>query len=1180
MYNFYPKKLVQPPGCAFKILLMMKLTMLILITAILQVSARSYAQKITLTEHNAPLSKIFEQISQQTGYDFLVSTENLKASHLVTITVWNEELQTVLDRLFTGQPLNFVIQDKIVVVSKKEAYAPHPTGTQSNNPVIINGNVTDTAGKALPNATVKVKGSHEFVRTDMEGNFRISAQEGDEIEISFIGYRTFSFQAHADQAFQKIVLYTVASKLEDVTVVSTGYQTLPKERATGSFAQPIKAMYDDRVSTDVLSKLNGITSGLVFNANTTATQTGQPDINIRGRSTIFANDQPLIVVDNFPYSGDINNINPNDVESVTVLKDAASASIWGVRAGNGVIVITTKKGKLNQPLKVGFNASLTVFNKPDLNYNPNQLDASSYISLEKYLFSQGYYDANLNNNETYPVISPAVQLLASNRAGTLSTSDLNAELNTLSGLKVNNQLSKYFYQKAADQQYALTLSGGSDKANYYFSTGYDNDPASLRDNVNQRITINSQNTFYPVKNLEIDAGVNVVQTDIKTDNNLGQFSNDIFPYTQLVNAQGQPLAIPYQYSQAYVQNAPSKGFLDWSYAPLNELGATDNTTKVMDVRLTTGIRYTIVKGLSAEVKYQYENSGNQNDDYQSQQTFYARNLINEFSIVNSSGQVTGYNLPLGGILSQANATSISNNVRGQLNYNYSWKNNSLTALAGYELSQVSANSNSSTLYGYNNDLTTFTNVNPTTYFSTNPGGIYSTIPSGLGINSTLARLRSSFANAAYTYKDRYTLSASARVDGSNYFGVATNQKSLPLWSAGAKWDMSKEDFYKIDWLPVLALRATFGYNGNLDQSITGVTTFRYLSNAPYTNLNYAEISNIGNPDLQWEKTAIANLAIDFGTKNNVITGSLEYYQKRETDLLGYKSFPENSGITQLEGNYSDMAGHGMDLTINSRNLNGNIKWNTTLLFSHATDKVTHYDVAPYGYQLAGAGTGIPNVGKPVFGVYAYKWGGLDAATGNPIGYVNGAQSQDYATITTATPVNQLVYIGPARPTYFGGLNNRFSYKGFSLAVQINYKLGYYFMAPALSYSNITSRGAFLSVNRQFNQRWQYPGDQTNVPSMVYPFAPARDQFYQESIVNMQNADNIRLQDISLSYDFNKAAYRKLPFNNLQLFVYANNICILWKANHVGLDPDAVPGPADDTTMPSPRSLAIGLKGSF
>lgn len=1049
----------------------------------------------------------------------------------------------------------------------------------------LTGRVTDSIGRPLGGATIEIKSSQTSVSSDERGNFLINVKERKgTLIISFIGYKSVEANfSETEIGPFNITMIGDQSMLKEVSVVSTGYQTIPKERATGSFAQPIKAEFDARVAPDVLSKLNGITSGLVFNANTTATQNEQLDINIRGRSTIFANDQPLIVVDNFPYSGNINNINPNDVESVTVLKDAASASIWGVRAGNGVIVITTKKGKLDQRLKIGFTANLTVFNKPNLNYNPNQLDASSYIGLEQYLFGKGYYDSDITNTTNYPVISPVVQLLANNRDGTLSASDLNSQLNALRSLNVNNQLSKYFYQKATNQQYALTLSGGSNKASYYISTGYDYDLASIKDNGNQRISINSQNTFYPIKNLEITAGINVVQTNTKIDNLLGQVQSRVFPYSQLADANGQPLALSYSYNQSFVQTAPSNGYLDWSYYPLKELGATDNQNKVMNMRLTAGLKYTFIKGLSGEIKYQYENSNGQNRDYQSQQSYYTRNLINQFSVVDvSTGKVTGYNLPLGGILNLSNAGTISNNVRGQLNYNYSWKDNSITALAGYELSQTEVNSNQSILYGYNNDLTTFSNVDPTANYPTNPSGNYSSINSGLGIGSTLSRFRSSFVNAAYTYKDKYTLSGSGRIDGSNYFGVATNQKSVPLWSAGAKWDIDKESFYKLEWLPVLTLRASYGYNGNLDQAITGITTFQYYSNAQYTNLNYATISNIGNPGLRWEKTGIANIAIDFGTKNNVITGGLEYYLKKETDLLGFKSFPENSGITKLEGNYSDMKGRGLDLSITTNNMNGAFKWYTTLLFSHAIDKVTHYDVTPYSYQLVGAGAGTPNVGKPVFGVYAYKWGGLDPATGNPIGIVNGKASQDYASITTSTPVSDLAYIGSARPTYFGGLNNRFTYKGFSLAVQINYKLGYYFMAPALNYSNIIAHGAYLGVNRDFTNRWQKPGDEntSNVPSLVYPFSYARDQFYQYSTVNVENASHIRLQDISLSYDFNRSVYHQLPFNNLQLFIYSNNVAILWRANHKGLDPDAVPSTGDYTTMPNSRSVAIGIKGSF
>jgi TonB-linked SusC/RagA family outer membrane protein len=1049
----------------------------------------------------------------------------------------------------------------------------------------IHGKVIDNdSGNPLHGATVKVKSTGASTSTNENGEFVLNTTDIDGIlTISFIGYKTaeISFSRTNKGPF-KINLTEGNSTLKEVSV-STGYQTLPKDRATGSFSQPIKEMYNDRVSIDVLSRLSGITSGLVFNANTSTAQTGL-DINIRGRSTIFANDQPLIVVDNFPYSGDINNINPNDIESITILKDAASASIWGARAGNGVIVITTKKGKMNQPLKVGFNASLTVFNKPDLNYNPNQLNTASYIGLEKYLFNQGYYDASLSDAINYPVISPAVQLLADNRAGTLSDNALATQLNALGKININDQLSKYFYRRAINQQYALNLSGGSNKATYYFSAGYDKDLSGLKDNGTQRITINTQNTFYPVKDLEISVGLNAIQTNSRIDPTRTRASGFLFPYTQIADGKGNPLPIVYGYNQSYVQNAPAMGFMDWSYSPLRELGQPNDQSKNNDIRFTTGLKYTFIKGLTGEIKYQYQNSNLQNHDLESQQTYYTRNLINEYAVL-TNGPVTGYNVPIGGILNWGNNNLVSNNVRAQLNYGLDWKNNSIAALAGYELSQTSSDHNSSILYGYNDNNATFTNIDAVTSFATNPSGNPSTINSGLSTGSTLDRFRSAFANAAYTYKARYTFSGSARIDGSNYFGVATNQKSLPLWSAGAKWTIDKEDFYKLAWLPTLSFRATYGYNGNLDRSITGVTTFGYRNNALYTNLPFAEISNIGNPDLQWEKTAITNLAIDFGSKNNIVTGSLEYYFKKETDLLGYKNFPANTGVTTLEGNYSDMSGHGFDLSITTQNLNGGLKWSTTLFLSHATDKVTRYDITPYMPTLVAADgnqtLASPVLGKPVFGLYSYKWGGLNPANGNPVGYLNGLKSENYGNIVNNTPVSDLAYSGPARPAYFGGIHNRFSYKGFSLAIQINYKFGYYFRKPSINYYNITSAGtAFLRVNRDFDKRWIKPGDEniTNVPSLTYPFDPARDQFYQFSSVNVEKGDHVRLQDISLSYDFTRSRYPGLPFSHLQLFIYSNNIGILWRANHSGIDPDAVPN--DYTTMPNPRSFSFGLKGAF
>jgi TonB-linked SusC/RagA family outer membrane protein len=1181
MYNFYPKKLVQPPGRTQPILLIMKLTTLILITAILQVSANTFAQKVTLSEKNTPLNKIFDKIGEQTGYDFLISTDNLKASKLVTISLVNTELKLALEKIFLDQPLLFVMQEQIVIVSrKKEKGAVLPIQL----PVNVTGRVTDTTGLPLVGATVKITNTNKVAITDSKGEFTLDAKEGDLIEISFIGYQTYSFVINNEYSFQTIVLHTTNAKLTEVNIVSTGYQSVPKERVTGSFSEPIKEMYNARVSTDVLTKLNGITSGLVFNANTSNVKSGQLDINIRGRSTIFANDQPLIVVDNFPYNGDISNINPNDVETLTVLKDAAAASIWGVRAGNGVIVITTKKGKLNQSLTVNFNANLTVFNKPNLNYNPNQLSASSYIDLEQYLFNQGVFDANLNDVTAYPVISPVIELLAGNRAGTISANSLTSQLNVLKKQNVNSQLTKYLYQKASNQQYAVNLSAGTDKINYFFSAGYDKILPNARGNAKQRITLNSQTTFYPVKKLEFNFGLNLVQTNNRTDNTLAQTASHIFPYSQLTDGAGNPLSISIYNRDTYIQNAQSNGFLDWSYLPLKELGAADNVGKNTDIRLSAGGKYNVISGLSVEIKYQFQRTNLQNRDFKSRQAFSTRNLINQFSIL-QNGKVSGYNIPLGGILYLSNSNAISNNLRWQLNYNKTWKDHNIAAIAGYEFSQVETENASSLLYGYDNDLATFTNINPTTSFNINPVGNAS-INSGLGISGALDRIRSSFTNVAYTYKGRYTLSGSARVDGSNYFGVNTNQKNLPLWSIGGKWSIAKEDFYKLAWLPVLNLRASFGYNGNLDKSLTGVTTFYYLSNAYYTNYTYADISNVGNPDLKWEKTGITNLAIDFGSANNTVSGSLEYYIKKETDLLGFKPFVTNTGITSLKGNYSNMKGQGFDLSVTTQNLRGKLSWTTTLLLSHATDEVTRYDVIPGQSALISAdGNGnlaVPNVGKPVFSIYSYQWSGLDPSTGDPIGFINTKQSKDYTAIINNTPVAELIYSGSARPTYFGGLYNHFNYKGFGLSFQINYKMGYYFRNPTMSYSGLASGNSFLKVNRDYDNRWLKPGDENNttVPSMIYPFNSSRDQFYQYAAVNVEKADHIRLQDISLSYDFNKSANRTLAFKKLQLFAYCNNVGILWQANHKGIDPDAVPGAGDIITISNPRSISFGLKGSF
>jgi len=404
-----------------------------LITGIFSLDAN--AQNITLKTNQTPLRSVLNKIEQQTGYDFWYNKGTIDESEKINIDFKNQSLESVLKSLLSPRKLSFEMVDKTIFVRPASSLrTPKAESLRSTIQTDISGVIKDVKGNLLSSATIRLKGSDRATTTDANGSFIFSKlPEQGTILINSIGYlsQEINYTKNGNRNFS-VILEEARTDLQEVNVVSTGYQQIPLERATGSFAQPIKEMFDRRIAPDLLSKLKGITSGLIFNSNSTRTSSGQTDINIRGRSTMYANDQPLIVLDNFPFTGDIRNINPNDIESVTVLKDAAAASIWGVRAGNGVIVITTKQGKAGTPLNISFSAAVSMFEKPDLRYNPNQLSSLDYIGLEKTLFDRGYYDANLNDIINYPVISPAVELLWQHRSGVLSSEQLASRLSQLS----------------------------------------------------------------------------------------------------------------------------------------------------------------------------------------------------------------------------------------------------------------------------------------------------------------------------------------------------------------------------------------------------------------------------------------------------------------------------------------------------------------------------------------------------------------------------------------------------------------------------------------------------------------------------------------------------------------------------------------------------------------------------
>jgi TonB-linked SusC/RagA family outer membrane protein len=1032
-------------------------------------------------------------------------------------------------------------------------------------------------GVPLSKATISIKELSEYAVSDTSGNFILSIP-GKQVtlHVTHVGFESQTVLLPKEQNTIIIYLKRDEAILKDVTV-STGYQNISKERATGSFTTINNALLNRSVGADILSRLENVSSGLLFDRRFN----GQPTLTIRGQSTILSDAAPLIVVDNFPYEGDIHNINPNDIENVTILKDAAAASIWGARAGNGVVVINTKRGRKEQPLKVEVNSNVTIGEKPDLYYNRDFINSADFIDVERFLFSRGYY--SWQEGQPGQALSPVVQLLIAQRDGQISAAEAESRINALSQVDVRKDIAKYFYQKGINQQYAVSLHGGQSKVSYFFSGGFDQSRDNLTRNGSNRITLNSLTSYYPVESLEISTNI-VYSHNTQKENNTGagQINSGggkgLYPYAQIADADGNPLTVVRDYSSTYVGLAPANGLLDWNYRPLQDMRNADYTFQTENVRINTSAKYSFNRYLNVEGRYQYEHQTITGNNLQTQQTYFVRNLINQYAYKDGSG-IVKFPVPLGDILDNSTTSLVTHSARGQINFNKSWGSQSdFTALAGIEIRQSVVNGYGSRLYGYDNNLANSIPVDYVTRFSVNPYGYSAKIPSYVSLKGLTDRNLSYFANAAYTFRKRYIISASARKDESNLFGVNANQKGVPLWSAGLAWVASSEKSYSFSrWFPYLKIRATYGYNGNINKSLTAYTTASYSTDRT-TGLQTAQILTPPNPGLRWEKISIFNVGIDFETKNNLLSGSLEYYHKKGIDLIGNSPLDPTAGFnvggrTNFTGNNADMKGHGFDVQLMLNKNLGKFQWVSNVLFSYTTDKITRYE---YKSALSDYLSSYPSpiVGKPRFGIYRFKWAGLDPETGDPQVYLKGKVSKDYGNISSTATIEDLQYSGPALPPYFGAWRNTFSFRSFSVGCNISYKFGYYFTRSSINYVALFDS---WTGNVDFEKRWQKPGDEkiTQVPSM--PTSPnySRDYVYNSSSVLVEKGDHIRFQDIHFGYQFNQAKNHWLPFNGLSVYGYINNLGIIWRANPSHIDPDYVFQP-----YPPSKTYSLGIKIQF
>lgn len=1036
------------------------------------------------------------------------------------------------------------------------------------------GEVIDAkTNKALKGAKLAMRITGSGSASNNYGEYSILLKsDKDTLVVSLDGYKTK--QVLIDKSV-KLPLFIKLEKssieIQEVSVINSGYQRIAKERATGSYSLIDSTQLSQRIGPDVLSRLDGMASGLLVNNITS----GESNIEVRGLSSLRTTTiKPLIVLDNFPYEGDLNNINPNDIQSITVLKDAAATSIWGARAGNGVIVITSKSSGRGQGLKVGLTSNYTHINKPDL-FTANHLSTADYIDIERFLYGKGYFNSRFNavDKRAVPFVASLLYQVDKNQ---MTRDEAEATIAELHGNDYRYDMQKYLYRAEGRQQYAASISGSSDKLAYVFSAGFDKNRSTLIGNSSQRLNLRSNNTIHMNKNWKLSMGTWMVfnKAESNSPGRYGAF-NGMPSYTRLVDEAGNALPVDIYMNRLFTDEiVNTTNLLDWKYRPLQELQLADNGNKSQEIIFNAGTNYKLGFGLSADVLFQYRLGNTKAEKRNDVNSYYTRNLINQFSYL-ESGQLKS-RIPYGDILNNSFKDERGYDLRGQLNYARTYSlNHEVNAILGAEVRHNLQTGQNGFVYGYDPDRLTFVDIDPTTLYATYNsmfGNMY--IPSGTNLSANTRRFVSVYGNASYTYLNRYVVTGSIRKDASNLFGVATNQKWNPLWSAGALWHISKESFFNLSLLGRLVLRASYGFSGNISPNSSALTELSFYG-ASYSPINtpFAQITKGPNPLLRWEQVRTMNAGLEFSLfTGDRLTGVIEYYRKNATDLFNSARLDPIAGFDNQVINSASMKGHGLEVQLNAKILKDQFKWDAMLLFSHSDNEVTK-NLNPSSLDgLVGSGLIISSYeGYRPYLVVSNRWGGLNPENGNPRGYYQGELSEDYNKIRT-NPIEEQVIHGSAVPLYFGALRNSFRYKGWSATIGITYRMGHYFRNNALNYTSLFQNMTPVG-QADYANRWQKTGDElvTNVPSLAYPANSARDNFYAYADINVHPASHIRLNEAQLQYQLNFVGGSKIK--SASFIFYANQLnLLLWKANRIAKDPENIQG----FKVPKQYSLGINL----
>ncbi|MDB5156426.1 MAG: TonB-dependent receptor plug [Mucilaginibacter sp.] len=1119
-----------------KILLIMKLTTVILIITFAQVSAHSVAQSISINKKHASLQTIFKEIGRQSGYDFFYDAELLNGSAPVDINVKNADLHAVLEKCLAAQPFSYAIEGQTVIIKKKDesifsklrnAFSAH----------VIKGTVNDENGEPLPGATISVKNSNEVTVSDNQGNFSISIPTDNAVLIvSFVGYGTREVPVNSSSENVIVKLSLNVSKL-DAVVITDSYGSQIKKAYTGAANTVSADALSDKPFTSPLQALQGQVAGL----NVTSSS-GQPGSNIqirlRGLGSIGLDSNPLYVVDGLiinagdmsrlsaGYTNVLAGLNEDDIETITVLKDASAAAIYGSRGANGVVIITTKRGKTGGAI-VNFDTEIGASSNIPLPKLGRPLSAADYSNLTvEGLTNEG--------------ISP-----------TNTTSGIPFYINSYGLFKPGTDWYDLVTRNGQQRQYNVSVSGGNQNTKVFASAGYFKQEAGIIGSSFNRAsgTLNVDQVVGKRFKVSLSVNGSNVNQNIPLEGNtsLGSPVNALYDLRPTQNAYNPDGTV----NSSIAGNTNFPTFYNPLYTVAHDKKQNDQTRLLGQLTLKYNIWdnlfYTGTAGMDYNVL---------------EETQYYNPVMSDYTSVNGSG-VNYYSR-------YANWT-----LRNQLDYKYNIPhvdNFYVDAAIGYEAQKsngyfISAQSNN------------YPSLQPLLTASANASTAI------LG-NSSFSdySFNSFYARGSVNYQSKYILTGSFRRDGSSRFGLSNQYGNF--WSLGGAWNVDEEDFFTRQHVVSSAkIRASYGILGNAGNGPnSSLSNYSAQPTAAY-GANYAGATGqnftvIGNTLITWESSKDLDVGADIGFLKDRLVISFDYYNRDIDGLIQSAPISRTTGFSTAIQNIGDMRNRGEEFSITGIPVKTrDFKWTTSFNIAFNKNTVTKLANGAAYYNLIDFHV---KEGADFYTWSMPQYAGVDPANGEALWYTDGSKTK---TTNAYSLANLRVDKYQADPKYFGGWNNTFNYKGFQLAADIYYSGGNYVYDSAAATLNDGTQYTYNKYQYDLG-RWTTPGQITDVPKYVagggtLPDGATLSNSSSLSTRFLYKGDYIRLRNVSAGYNFsNIASLKKYGINKLYLYGRATNLFTKTFDGRLPFDPEVGVNGVRVLDIPQVRTFTIGLNVSF